>query len=101
MSIEELRAFVLSLDGVEEQSHQGRPDFRFGGKIVVNLDESDQSITLKLPLDDQAALLARSEPGFSLPGGWAKHGWTTISLNDIDADEIKELIVEAHDRFSM
>lgn len=98
MSVDELRAFVMTLDGMEERSHHGRPDFRFRGKIVVNLDESDESITLKLPLDDQAALLARNEAGFSLPGGWAKRGWTTISLRDVDTDEIRELIVEAHQR---
>jgi predicted DNA-binding protein (MmcQ/YjbR family) len=99
MSIEELRAFVLSLEGIEERSHHGKPDFRFQGKIVVNLDEGDQTITIKLPLEEQAALLARNDPAISLPGGWAKHGWTTISLHLADSDEIRELITDAWEHF--
>jgi predicted DNA-binding protein (MmcQ/YjbR family) len=95
MSIEELRAFVLSLEGIEERSHHGKPDFRFQGKIVVNLDEGDQTITIKLPLEEQAALVARNDPAISLPGGWAKHGWTTISLHLADSDEIRELVTDA------
>jgi hypothetical protein len=98
ISVEALRAFVLSLEGTEERSHHGKPDFRVHGKIVVNLDLVDQTITIKLPPDEQAALVARNDPAISLPGGWAKHGWTTISLLLADPDEIRELITEAWER---
>ena len=97
MTIDELRRFVLSIDGVTEQSHQGQPDFRVDGKIAVNLEESGSTITIKLDLSDQAALMARHDPAFTLPGGWAKHGWTTISLVLADHDELVELISEAVD----
>lgn len=98
MSVDALRTFVLSLKGMEERSHHGKPDFRLRGKIVVNLDESDQTITIKLSFDEQAALVARGDPAISLPGGWAKHGWTTISLRLTDPTEICELINEAWER---
>lgn len=97
MNVEQLRAFVLTLDGAQEASHQGNPDFRFDNRIVVNLNEAARSITIKLPLDDQAALVQRDDQAFSLPGGWAKHGWTTISLDLVDDEEIRELIVQAWD----
>ena len=71
---------MLGLDEASESSHQGSPDFRYRNRIVVNLDEDGRSITIKLPLDEQAALVERDDKTFSLPGGWAKHGWTTISL---------------------
>lgn len=94
MSIEELRAFVLSLEGVEESSHHGKPDFRVQGKIVVNLDERDQTVTIKLSPEEQSALVTRDDPAISLPGGWAKHGWTTFSLPLVDPDEMRELITD-------
>jgi hypothetical protein len=97
-SIDALRTFVLSLEGIEERSHHGKPDFRVNGKIVVNLDEVDESITIKLPPDEQAALVARNDSAISLPGGWAKHGWTTFSLRLTDPDELRELITEAWER---
>ncbi|MGZ4726920.1 MAG: MmcQ/YjbR family DNA-binding protein [Acidimicrobiales bacterium] len=97
MTVDELRSFVLGLDEAWESSHQGGPDFRYRNRIVVNLDEDERSITIKLPLDEQAALIERDAKTFSLPGGWAKHGWTTISLADGDAVELRELIGQAWD----
>ena len=98
MTPDELRTFVLSLDGVVEASHQGHPDFRVKGKIVVNLDEEQQTITVKMSLDDQQALMARDDGAFSLPGGWAKHGWTTVHLDRTDKDEIEEVVTDAWHR---
>ena len=97
MTVDEFRRFVLSIDGVTEQSHHGKPDFRVNGKIALSLEEFESTITIKLDLSDQAALMARTDPAFTLPGGWAKHGWTTISLVLADHDELVELISEAVD----
>ena len=94
MTVDELRAFVLAIDGAVESSHHGTPDFRKNNKIVVNLDPDAATITIKLSAAEQTALMARNDPAFSLPGGWARHGWTTISLHDADDDEIRELITE-------
>lgn len=98
MTVDELRAFVSGLDGAVESSHHGTPDFRKNNKIVVNLDEQTATITIKLALADQVALMARSDPAFGLPGGWARHGWTTISLRHGDDDEIRELVTDSWDR---
>jgi hypothetical protein len=54
-------------------------------------------MTIKLPLEEQASLVGRSDGIYSLPGGWAKHGWTTISLDQGDNEELGELIVQAAD----
>jgi predicted DNA-binding protein (MmcQ/YjbR family) len=97
MTVDDLRRFVLSLDEASESSHQGGPDFRYRNRIVVNLDEDERSITIKLPLEEQAALVDRADGACSLPGGWAKHGWTTISLDRCDDEELRELIVQAWD----
>jgi hypothetical protein len=97
MTVDELRRFVLGLDEATESSHQGRPDFRYRNRIVVNLDLAEESITIKLPLDEQAALVERNEGAVSLPGGWAKHGWTTFGLAEADDDELRDLIAHAWD----
>ena len=97
MTPEELRAFVLGLEGAVEGSHQGGPDFRRAGRIVVNLDELQHTITIKLDTDEQAALVDADPTAYSLPGGWARHGWTTISLDHANPDEIRELVTQAWD----
>jgi len=97
VTVDELRRFVLGIDGALESSHHGAPDFRKDNKIVVNLDEAAATITIKLSPADQAALMSRNDPAFSLPGGWARHGWTTISLGDCADDEIRELVSDSWD----
>jgi hypothetical protein len=93
MTNAQLRRLVLGHAGVVESQHQGHPDFRVGGKIVVNLDETARTMTVKLPLDQQALLVSvLPEHTVSLPGGWAKHGWTTFSLERAPTQLIRELV---------
>lgn len=92
ITVEQLRAMALALPEVEEREHMGHPDFRVRNKIVVNLAEDERTSTIKMSLDDQAALVATDPDAFSLAGGWAKYGWTTIHLDHVDADELAELL---------
>jgi hypothetical protein len=95
MTVSELRALALSLPGMVEAEHHGGPDFRVNNKIVVNLDEPGGQITVKLSLNDQMAVMDRDNGAFSLPGGWAKFGWTTIDLDVAERDEIEEIVIDA------
>ncbi len=85
---------VCAAKGLVEGSHHGRVDFRENGKIVVNL-ETDGSITLKLPLHEQQALLNELPDAVTLPQGWAQHGWTTVNITEVDRDLVAELIAHA------
>lgn len=75
-------------------SHHGRIDFRAGGKIVANL-EDDGSVTLKLPLEEQHALLHQYPNLVRLPTGWSRHGWTTVQLEDMARSQVRELLTLA------
>jgi hypothetical protein len=77
--------------GLIQGSHHGRVDFRLNGKIVVNL-EDDGAITIKLPLDEQQALLSDYPEHVSLPSGWGHHGWTTLDIEHLEPNFIQELI---------
>jgi hypothetical protein len=54
--------------GLMEGSHHGQTDYRLAGKIVVNL-ESDDAITIKIPVDEQQALLHEHPDAVRLPPG--------------------------------
>ena len=96
MTVDELRAFILGFAGVVEKQHHGRPDFRVNDQIVVNLDEKQRTITVKLDLARQSLLVAAFPPDVvSLPGGWAKYGWTTVSFDRAPADLVRELVADA------
>ena len=82
MNAEDFRRIALSLDGAEESSHMGAPDFRVGGKIFATLASQKQGYgNLKLTPEMQAEFVAEL-PGVFIPiaGGWGRMGMTHIRL---------------------
>jgi hypothetical protein len=82
---------ICETKGLVQGSHHGRVDFRLDGKIVVNV-EDDATITIKLPIDEQQALLSDYPDHVSLPNGWGHHGWTTLQIDHIGHEITSELI---------
>jgi hypothetical protein len=88
MNAADFRRIALSLEGAEEGSHMGSPDFRVGGKIFATLASQAQGFgNLLLTLDQQAAFVEEM-PEVFLPvsGGWGKTGATHIGLDKATKD---------------
>src|ERR1700674_2173628 len=82
MNANDFRRFALSLEGAEEGSHMGQPDFRVGGRIFATLASAHQGYgNLMLTLEQQAAFV-QELPEVFLPiaGGWGRMGMTHILL---------------------
>jgi hypothetical protein len=82
MNAADFRRIALLLDGAEEGSHMGSPDFRVGGRIFATLASQDQGYgNLMLSPEQQAAFVAE-QPEVFLPvaGGWGRNGATHIRL---------------------
>lgn len=91
MTSADFRRIALSLQGVEESSHMGAPDFRVGGRIFATLaSERDGYGNLMLTPELQAAFLAE-RPDLFLPihGGWGRMGMTHIRLTVADEDSLR------------
>jgi hypothetical protein len=92
MDAEDFRQMALSLDGVEEGSHMGAPDFRVGGRIFATLAMQHLGYgNLMLSPALQRALVAEA-PGVFLPipGGWGRMGCTHIRLADASASQMSK-----------
>lgn len=88
MNAADFRRIALSLEGAEESSHMGAPDFRVGGKIFATLASQSQGYgNLMLTLEQQTEFV-RELPGVFLPipGGWGRMGMTHISLAQANED---------------
>ena len=88
MTAADFRRIALSLEGAQESSHMGSPDFRVGGKIFATLASQAQGYgNLKLTLEQQAEFVAEMPEVFlPLPGGWGRMGMTHIRLADASED---------------
>ena len=82
MTANDFRRIALSLEGAEESSHMGAPDFRVGGRIFATLASQKQGYgNLMLTLEQQAAFVAELPEVFlPIPGGWGRMGMTHIRL---------------------
>ena len=82
MNADDFRRIALSLEGAEESSHMGAPDFRVGGRIFATLASQKQGYgNLMLDPEQQAAFVAELPEVFlPIAGGWGKSGATHIRL---------------------
>jgi YjbR len=82
MNANDFRRIALSLEGAEESSHMGAPDFRVGSRIFATLASQKEGYgNLMLTLEQQA-LFVEELPEVFLPikGGWGRMGMTHIRL---------------------
>ena len=88
MTASDFRRIALSLDGAEEGSHMGSPDFRVGGRIFATLAAQKQGYGNLMLTPEQQADFVRELPNVFLPvpGGWGKMGATHARLAKVDED---------------
>lgn len=88
MIASDFRRIALSLEGAEEGSHMGQPDFRVGGRIFATLASEKHGFGNLMFTPEQQALFVAEQPSVFLPvpGGWGKNGVTHIRLADANED---------------
>ena len=82
MTANDFRRIALSLEGTEEGSHMGSPDFRVGGRIFATLASEDQGYGNLMLTPEQQAAFVEELPEVFVPiaGGWGRMGMTHIRL---------------------
>jgi hypothetical protein len=88
MNAADFRRIALTLEGAEESSHMGAPDFRAGGRIFATLASQDQGYGNLMLTPEQQADFIRELPEVFLPvrGGWGRMGATHICLAKTNED---------------
>jgi hypothetical protein len=82
MNVDDFRRIALSMEGAEESSHMGQPDFRVGGRIFATLASAKQGYGNPMITVEQQADFVEEAPDIFLPiaGGWGRMGMTHIRL---------------------
>src|SRR5271169_2704708 len=97
MTPSDFRRIALSLEGAEEGSHMGQPDFRVGGRIFATLASAHQGYgNLMLTLEQQAAFIDELPKVFlPIQGGWGRMGMTHIRLAAAHEDVMRGALMTA------
>lgn len=88
MNAADFRRIALSLEGAEESSHMGAPDFRVRGRIFATLASEDEGYGNLMLTPEQQADFVAELPDVFLPihGGWGRMGMTHIRLSKATED---------------
>src|ERR1039457_2168933 len=88
MNAEDFRRIALSLEGADEGSHMGSPDFRVGGRIFATLASQSQGYGNLMLTPEQQTELVAEQPDVFVPiaGGWGRMGSTHIRLAATNED---------------
>ena len=88
MTVADFRRIALSLEGAEESSHMGSPDFRVGGRIFATLAAQSQGYGNLMLTPEQQAAFVEELPEVFVPiaGGWGRMGATHIRLAKANED---------------
>ena len=88
MTIADFRRIALSLDGAEEGSHMGSPDFRVGGRIFATLASVKEGYGNLMLTPELQADFVKEAPEIFLPvkGGWGRMGATHVRLSSANED---------------
>jgi hypothetical protein len=91
MTIEDFRRIALTLEGAEESSHMGSPDFRVGGRIFATLAAQSQGYGNLVLTPELQAEFVEEQPAIFVPvkGGWGRMGVTHIALAEADEGLLK------------
>jgi hypothetical protein len=88
MKAADFRRIALSLEGAEEGSHMGAPDFRVGGRIFATLASQKQGHGNLMLDPEQQEDFVTELPEVFLPvaGGWGRMGATHVRLAKANED---------------
>jgi hypothetical protein len=88
MTAKDFRRIALSLEGAEEGSHMGSPDFRVGGHIFATLASEKQGYGNLMITPEMQGAFIEDQPEVFLPiaGGWGRMGMTHIILARADEE---------------
>ena len=87
---DDFRRLALGLDGAEERSHMGAPDFRVGGRIFATLAHQAQGYGNLVLTPEVQAMFVGEAPEVFVPiaGGWGRMGMTHIRLAAADEETL-------------
>jgi hypothetical protein len=96
VTVEEIRAVASALPRTNEGLVRGHIKFRIGRIVYLSISRDGSTMGFAFPKDWRNALVESEPEKFSLPSEHdMRYHWVHVSLDKIDADEMRELVEDA------
>ncbi|MCA2223848.1 MmcQ/YjbR family DNA-binding protein [Nonomuraea aurantiaca] len=96
IAVEDVRRLAITLPRSSEHLIRDRIKFRVGSIVYVAFSRDETLMGFGFPKEERAALVAAEPDKFLLPReSDMRFNWVVARMAAIDADEMRELVVEA------
>jgi len=96
VTIDEVRAFAITLPRSGEGLVRGRVKLRIGRIVYLSLSRDGSTMGFAFPKELRNALVESEPEKFSLPSeSDIRYHWAHVRLDVIDEDEMRELVEDA------
>jgi hypothetical protein len=96
VTIDEVRAFAMTLPRTSEGLVRGQVKLRIGRIVYLALSQDGSTMGFAFPKELRDALIESEPEKFSLPRqSDLRYHWVHVRLAEIDADEMRELVEDA------
>lgn len=95
LGLDDVRAILLALPGVEEGPCYGTPGFRVRKKILARLKEDGDTLALKVEFIVRDVLLRDEPDAFYLTDHYRAYPMVLVRLSRVRRELLRELLVEA------
>jgi hypothetical protein len=94
---DDARRIVAELPGASEVDvpEWGHPTFRVNNKMFASGAPDSPTMSMKATKEEQAELVAARPETFAVAPYVGRFGWIQVQLPRLDAEELRELLVEA------
>jgi hypothetical protein len=96
VTVDEVRAFAITLPRSSEAFVRGRVKFRIGRIVYLSFSRDGSTMGFAFPKEWRNALVESEPEKFTLPSeSDLRYHWVHVRLAAIDADEMRELLEDA------
>ena len=96
MTIDDVRELALTLPRSYEALVRDRVKFRVGSIVYLAFSRDETEMGFAFPKDERQALVESEPDKFLMPGASdLRYNWVVVRLDTIDADEMRELVLDA------
>jgi hypothetical protein len=96
MTGDELRQMALALPEVTEKlTWEVEVTFRIRDRVFIFMGQDGGAASIKASLEAQQALVASEPETYSVSAYVGRYGWTTVQLERVDPEDLRELVEEA------
>jgi hypothetical protein len=96
VTVDDVRAFAMTLPRTTEALVRGRVKFRVGRIVYLAFSHDETELGFAFPKDWRQALVDSAPDKFLMPGeSDLRYNWVVVRLAAIDAREMQELVLDA------